>query len=120
MTEPAGSRIVVTGGRDFADVHGAFDFLDVVHQELGIGFVGQGGARGADFLGKRWALDHVIPTQQFDADWERYGKRAGHLRNGVMLREVAPDWLVAFPGGRGTADCVAQAQSLGIRVLFFR
>lgn len=54
------------------------------------------------------------------ADWRR-GKGAGHERNFRVLMGERPfeepqiaDLLIAFPGGRGTADCVHQAGELGI------
>lgn len=43
-------------------------------------------------------------------------KQAGFARNLEMLREFRPDMLLAFPGGPGTADCVAKAHALGIEV----
>lgn len=57
-------------------------------------------------------------AEVFNADWERHGKSAGPIRNREMLTvRFGVDILVAFPGGKGTADCVAQARALGIKVL---
>ena len=39
------------------------------------------------------------------------------MRNARMLAEGKPDLVVAFPGGRGTADMVAQARKAGVRVV---
>ena len=36
-----------------------------------------------------------------------------------MLDERRPDLVVAFPGGRGTADMVGRARSAGIEVIDF-
>lgn len=44
------------------------------------------------------------------ADWKKHGKAAGPIRNGIMLRDGKPDMVVAFPGGRGTANMVDQAR----------
>ena len=54
------------------------------------------------------------------AEWGRYGRAAGPLRNGLMLRwaleQAAPDkasvLVVAFPGASGTASLVRQARHL--------
>ena len=50
------------------------------------------------------------------ADWKRYGRGAGPARNQAMLVEFNPQLLVAFPGGKGTADMVRRAQKAGVRV----
>lgn len=43
-----------------------------------------GTARGADQLGETWAKEREIPIERYPADWNRYGKRAGYLRNRQM------------------------------------
>ncbi|MEM9912925.1 MAG: hypothetical protein AAF922_19365 [Pseudomonadota bacterium] len=45
------------------------------------------------------------------------GRAAGPIRNKEMLDEGCPDLVVAFPGGRGTANMVKQAQAAGVEVL---
>jgi ABC-type Fe3+-hydroxamate transport system substrate-binding protein len=52
----------------------------------------------------------------FAADWHKHGRAAGPIRNKRMLDEGKPDLVVAFPGGRGTANMVKQAQAAGIPV----
>lgn len=42
---------------------------------------------------------------------------AGHIRNTQMLVECKPDLVVAFEGGKGTANMVRQAEAAGVRVL---
>lgn len=44
------------------------------------------------------------------------GKAAGPIRNQRMLDEGKPDLVVAFPGGRGTADMVRRAKAAGVPV----
>jgi hypothetical protein len=74
-----------------------------------------GGAKGADALAGRWADAREVNTEVFYADWAR-GKRAGPERNQRML-DSKPDLVVAFPGGRGTADMVRRAKAAGIEVI---
>jgi predicted Rossmann-fold nucleotide-binding protein len=109
-------RLVVCGGRDYADVWAVHKTLTRLHAERGIAAIIQGGAKGADELARIWASEHDIPVETFDADWKQHGKAAGPIRNGVMLAESKPDGVVAFPGGRGTADCVRQAEAAGLTV----
>ena len=75
-----------------------------------------GGARGADTLAGLIAkrLGHSVKVYQ--ADWATYHKAAGGVRNQQML-DSGVDWVIAFAGGRGTADMVRRAQKRGVPVL---
>jgi hypothetical protein len=106
-------KIIVCGGRDFADRSGLYAFLDGLE---GVSQVVHGGARGADALAGDWARERGIPVQVFHADWDREGKAAGPLRNERMAKAGA-DLLVAFKGGRGTAHMVRTCEALGMRVI---
>jgi hypothetical protein len=77
--------------------------LDYVHETWGVTMQIDGAAKGADSLAHNWAVSRGIPWQQFPADWERDGRRAGGLRNFAMACE-RPDAAVAFPGGPGTRN----------------
>ena len=61
---------------------------------------------------RRLGLTKDKDYKVFIAHWDRHGKRAGHLRNGVMIRNS--DELIAIfspgPMTRGTSDAVSQAQ----------
>lgn len=106
-------KVLVCGGRDYNNYERVTEEL----QDVGdISLLIQGGARGADSCGARYANAHGIPVREFRADWGKYGKRAGPIRNQQMLDEGAPDLVVAFPGGKGTADMVLRAEKACIRV----
>ena len=82
----------------------------------------QGGATGADFCAKIFALDEydqvpLIQHKEFPADWKTHGKAAGSIRNQQMLDEGKPDIVVAFPGGAGTADMIRRATAAGVEVI---
>lgn len=111
-------KVLVCGGRDFAEAAWLSDVLtDVWRRDAGWGdlVVIEGGARGADSLARHWAMRNGRGTQGFRADWS-LGKRAGPLRNQRMLDEAQPDLVIAFPGGRGTADMVRRARAAGVEV----
>jgi hypothetical protein len=91
--------------------------LDRLHTERQFGLVITGGARGADTMAHDWALSRGIPTEVYMAEWERLGRKAGPLRNQRMLQEGKPNLVVAFPGGRGTANMVSQANAAGVDVI---
>jgi predicted Rossmann-fold nucleotide-binding protein len=112
------TRLLICGGRESIS-SAVFCWLErnaerVVPSPIEV--VIHGGARGADRAAGEWALKRGIPIQRFPADWDRYGKAAGHLRNTQMLVEGNPDLVIAFPGGVGTADMVRQAGEHGVKV----
>jgi hypothetical protein len=90
--------------------------LNEVHLTTPVTLLIEGGASGADRLAGQWAAEHDVPTLRMNADWKKYGRGAGHIRNQQMLDEK-PELLVAFPGGKGTADMVRRARKAGLPVI---
>jgi hypothetical protein len=88
-------------------------FVDMYGNEV---LLIHGGARGADRLADRFAKAHGWHVDEYLADWKTHGKRAGPIRNQRMLDEGRPQLVVAFPGGRGTADMVDRARAAGVSV----
>lgn len=76
-----------------------------------------GGATGADSVAIDWAIVNWCTFDEYKADWDRYGYKAGPIRNAQMLREGRPSIVMAFPGGGGTADMVAQARMANVKVI---
>ena len=110
-------RILICGGREFADsamVASAMAYLETFIDPQYC--IIQGGAKGADRLAGDYAKLKGRPCIVMYANWDVYGKRAGTLRNTWMLNYAGPDLVVAFPGGRGTADMIKQARGAGIDV----
>lgn len=107
-------RVLVCGGRGYTDaariaeVIGIFDpqAVTIVH----------GNARGADRTAANVALTLGFDVEAHPADWEEYGNAAGPIRNQAML-DTGVDLVVAFPGGRGTADMTDRAKRAGVPVL---
>lgn len=111
-------RVLVCGGRHFNDAMTLGSWLGGIHKNSGpITLLIEGGASGADFMARKFAEWQDIPVQTFHADWARHGRKAGPLRNRQMLEDGKPDLVVAFDGGKGTADMITQARSAGVRVL---
>jgi hypothetical protein len=107
-------RVIVTGGRNYKDrtrVYAELDAVDVTALSVG------NCPSGADLYAREWAnLRHrAYMTTVFHAYWSSQGPSAGPKRNSRMVAAGA-DLVLAFPGGKGTADCVAQARKAGIRV----
>ena len=111
-------RVLVCGSRNWDDWFTIYDCLDRVASVIKIETVIEGGATGADRYGRNWANRHGIPVETYPADWERYGLRAGGLRNARMLHEGRPDLVIAFPlpNSRGTWNMVKTARDAGVKV----
>lgn len=108
-------RVLVCGGRDYADQETVFAWLSPMRTQIAV--LIEGGARGADSLARHWAVMNDVPVETYRAEWEKHGRSAGAIRNRRMLEEGKPDLVVAFPGGRGTADMVRVAQAAGVDVI---
>lgn len=126
-------RILVCGGRDFADDRRLRLVLDQFVRRYGPVLVIHGAARGADTLADRWARDRGFKAIPFPARWHDlsqpgrrirrdragrdYDANAGLRRNVQMLNEGKPDIVIAFPGGAGTAHMVDRAKHQGFLVI---
>lgn len=108
-------RIAVTGGRHYRNRRAVQSALERVYGKHGPFILVHGGATGADALAAVWAVRKGLELVMYAADWKRYGRRAGPLRNRAMV-DSGLDGLVAFPGGRGTADMTRAAISAGVPV----
>lgn len=109
-------KVLVCGGRNYDGVKEVFGELDALQKEHGPLTVIQGGAPGADKLARDWCYKQRKVTMiHVPADWDQHGKAAGPIRNEKMIEEE-PDLVIAFPGGRGTADLVKKAKKAAIEV----
>lgn len=114
-------RVIVAGGRSFGNYQLLKSCLDYIfnniNHEVDIEIV-SGRAEGADKLGERYAQEHNLSCKIFPAEWGKYGKKAGPIRNSQMIdyaKEQIP-MVVAFWNGksRGTMDTLSKAQLNGI------
>ena len=93
-----------------------FDKLRAVLDALHPDCVVHGDTSRADKMAGRWADARGVNVIPFPADWRKFRKAAGPIRNSIMLEAASPDVVVAFPGG-GSDDMVAKAYDMGIPVL---
>jgi predicted Rossmann-fold nucleotide-binding protein len=81
-------KVLVTGGRKYNDYAEVCRTLSQLHNNYGVTL-----------------LIHGV-----DALWHHYDLAAGFKRNSAMLL-LNPDYVVAFPGGSGTAMMVKLAEN---------
>ena len=109
--------LLVCGGRTFADREKLFSILDAAHAANPIEYLVHGCAPGADTLADEWAKARGVPVEKYPALWDVHGRKAGPIRNQLMLDDGQPDIVVAFAGGIGTADMVRRAKAANIPVV---
>lgn len=110
-------KVIIAGSRSFNDYSLLYN---VCYFELSIYNnieIVSGGARGADSLGEKFAHDNNYKLKVFPAKWDKYGKRAGYLRNREMAQYA--DVLIAFWDGesKGTKHMIDLAHKHDLKVI---
>ena len=121
--------IVAAGGRDLAWPQERI--ASALLQRSGgrtVHLLLHGGARGADQAIGRAAHQLGWRVQSLPAEWGRYGRSAGPIRNRRLLEQALAEaqahtspaftasvLVIAFPGGPGTASLVYQARRCSSR-----
>lgn len=120
-------RVLVTGSRRWRDEWLPWAALAVIYQcweEMGCPddefIVVEGEAPGLDLICRKWAeaghgLDPRVDFEAHPAQWDLYGKAAGHIRNKEMV-DLGATLCISFPTPEsiGTYDCMKQAKAAKI------
>jgi len=118
------TRLIIAGVRTFDDYELLKSKADEVVKDLGEVEIVSGHAKGADMLGERYAAEHAIPCTLFPAEWERYGRAAGPVRNGQMIeyaKQETPMLLCFWDGvAHGTRNIIQKAEREGIQTIVVR
>jgi len=124
-------RLLVFGGRDFADREWLYAVLDRIHSEPGISVIIQGDEPGTDTMTREWAESRRVPVEIYAAAWSDlsapgahikrgrhgdYNARAGHDRNQRMIDEGKPDAAVQISSGAGTTDMARRLRVAGLPI----
>ena len=111
-------RVIIAGSRDIADYNLVIEAIS--SSPFKITTIVSGGARGVDKLGERWAKEHDRRVKKFYADWDVYGKAAGHIRN-VRMAKYADALIAVWDGkSRGTRDMIDVADLYGLKICVLR
>lgn len=104
----AGSRTITNGTTHISNFFSTNELpLPIVEEIV------SGCARGIDKCGELFAYNHRIKIKRFPANWKKYGKGAGSIRNAEMAEYA--DALIAIWDGksRGTLDMITRMRELG-------
>ena len=91
-------KLAVVGSRNFNDYPLLKKYLDYIHSKQPITHIISGGAKGADSLSEKWANENGIEKIIFYPNWNKFGKRAGFLRNESIINEC--NKCIAFWDGK--------------------
>lgn len=120
-------KIIINGSRDFYNytylrlILKDYIMTNQINPEL-IEII-SGGAKGADTLAIKFAKEYNLNYKVMNADWNKYGKRAGILRNAEMLTYAISNpndiaILISFWNGtsKGTKHMIDISNDKGIIV----
>lgn len=116
------AKIVIFGGREFNNKNLFIEQVESILKEWDLSKdwieIVEGGARGTDSLAKDYAISNNISYKEFNADWNKYGKSAGHLRNEQMAKYCEGQFGIAFWDGksRGTKNMLTHCEKYDIKV----
>ena len=110
-------KIIIAGSRFIDNFQLICDA--VKESRFNITEVISGCANGVDSLGEQWALQNNIQIKKFPADWTRFGKNAGPIRNQLMIDYVGKDGglIIIWNGkSKGSANILKQAKGKEIQI----
>jgi len=97
-------KIIITGGREFTDYallkRKCDIYLSNIREDI---VIVSGMARGTDMLGVTYAVEKAYEILPFPANWDKYGKGAGFIRNKDMAKIA--DYAIAFWDGQSRGTC---------------
>ena len=108
-------KLAIVGGRDYNDYDAFKNIVNLYIKEIGEMpcQIVSGGAMGVDTMAEKYANENKIPTIILKPDWDKYGKKAGILRNTYIIE--ASTHVLALPTKKsiGTHDSINKAKKLG-------
>ena len=114
-------RVLICGDRNWRDEDMINQVIEDLKAYYNIRTVIEGEANGADLLARRQALRQGVDVIAFPANWKKYGKAAGPIRNQRMLADGKPDLVIAFHDNiiqsKGTRHMVETAQRADVPVI---
>lgn len=109
-------KVIIAGGRDFNNYELLKERCDYFLQNQTEIEIVSGNANGADKLGEQYAIERNYSLKIFKAEWDKYGKSAGMIRNTEMSNYG--DTLIAFWDGKskGTSHMINESRKKNLKV----
>ena len=109
-------RLLICGDRNWSNRNIILKWVQNLSPEVII----EGEARGADSIARNIAIELGIEVLRYPANWNKYGRAAGVIRNTQMLKEGKPDMVLAFHDhieiSKETSNMIGQAKKIGLPV----
>jgi predicted Rossmann fold nucleotide-binding protein DprA/Smf involved in DNA uptake len=107
-------KFAVVGDRKFTD-------YKLMREELakidGITEIVSGGAPGADTLAEEWSKEYLgKDAKVFPAEWNKWGKRAGPIRNRLIWEYADQGIAFLAPWSKGTKNSIEWAEFFGKKI----
>ena len=111
-------RYLICGSRDWLWPETIQEFVETLNLD---DVVITGGARGADAHAEHFARERGIEVIVEKAEWAKFGKSAGPIRNRRMVLKHRPDKIVAFQRGNspGTAHMVNTGKAMKLHTVVY-
>ena len=111
-------KLAIIGSRSFSNKTLLESILEKYTDKVKM--VVSGGAKGADSLGELWAINNNIPVKIFKPEWNKYGKKAGPIRNELIVKEC--DECIAFwdESSSGTKHSISICKKLNKKITIIR
>lgn len=112
-------RVIIAGTRTFNNyelLQSTLDWLLKEKKDAHSIVIISGKARGADSLGERYAKENGYLIDDKPAEWDKYGKAAGYIRNEEMAK-VAEACVVFWDGkSRGSKHMIDLAKKYNLKL----
>jgi hypothetical protein len=110
-------KVIIAGSRTFDNYDLLFEKCSEIVKDFDSVEIVSGNAKGADRLGERFAKENGFALTLFPADWEKFGKSAGYIRNKEMAEYA--DILIVFWDGvsKGTKHMIDSAEKNKLKVI---
>ncbi len=110
-------KTIIAGSRDIK----LYSIVEKSIQQSGfeITTIISGTANGVDKLGEEYAKKHNLPILYFPANWDKYGKSAGYIRNDEMAKNA--EALIAVWDGKskGTGNMISIAKKKYLKIFVY-
>jgi len=113
-------KVLICGDRNYKNVEMIRAWLSKL-QDWGYTTLIEGEAKGADSIARDEARRIGLEVEPYPAQWDKYGRSAGPIRNRAMLTEGKPDLVVAFhtdiEKSKGTKNMLEISEKAGVNTI---